>query len=196
MESMAKIIKKLSNNVIDLKKMDSKNTSRKNTKPYFRWYGNPATNKTITPAEETHFGQWINFMRLNNTNPDDIEETGRDPKANANPSNEDNTNQDPFQETSINMLWDIEDANEKPKEIHAYHTWSKGVLIPDASIPTTTSYNVQPTPKRVLATPAVLVPTPSRVDPTQLVPKEHVTPWLVKPTTTSTMVASFLKNII
>ena len=56
MESMSKIIKKLFNNVVDLKKMASKNTSMNTTKPSFSQYQNAPTRKTLTLIGKAHFG--------------------------------------------------------------------------------------------------------------------------------------------
>lgn len=96
MESMARIIKKLSNDVINLKKMASKNTSRNIANPPFRRYGNPPTSKTLTPMEGAHLGQLINFIRTSNTNLDDTEVEDIDPEANAEPSNEEKPKQVSF----------------------------------------------------------------------------------------------------
>lgn len=74
MESMSRIIKKLSNDVIDLKKMGSESTSRTLPKLPFRHYGNPPTKKTLPPTEEAHLGQLINFINSNHNNVDDPEE--------------------------------------------------------------------------------------------------------------------------
>lgn len=79
-ESMAKIIKKLYNDVIDLNTMTSKINFRALPKPTFRHYGNPPTNKNITPMEEAHLGKLINFIKSNHNNADDPKEGGGDPK--------------------------------------------------------------------------------------------------------------------
>jgi len=104
MESMARIIKNLSNDVIDFKKMAYENMTRNTTKPPFRCYQNPLNSKTLTPSKEMHLGQLINYISLSKNNADDPKEEASDPEVDVELSNEENPEQDPFQETSINML--------------------------------------------------------------------------------------------
>ena len=79
---------------------------------------------------------------MNNANPNDVEEEHVDPQVDEKPLGEDNPDQDPFQETYINMLWDIEDTKEQHEEIHTYHTWRKGPLITNPSIPAISASNI------------------------------------------------------
>ena len=78
MESMVKIIKKMFNDVINLKKMASKNASRNISKPPFRCYVNPSTSETLTPMKEAHLGQRINFIKSNHNNAKDPKEEVED----------------------------------------------------------------------------------------------------------------------
>jgi hypothetical protein len=64
-ESMDMIIKKVSNDVVYLKKVDSENTTRNFPKLPLKQYNNPPTSKTLTPTKEAHLGHLINFIKPN-----------------------------------------------------------------------------------------------------------------------------------
>ena len=74
MEIMVRIIKNLSNDVVDLNTMNFKNATKTFNKPSFKWYNNPPTRKTLKSTKQAHLGQLINVIKANHNSSKDPKE--------------------------------------------------------------------------------------------------------------------------
>lgn len=141
LESMARIIKKLSNDVVYLKKMATKNANQTFNKPSFKRY-NPPTSKTHTSTKEAQLGRLINLIKSMNDKPSESQE---EQGQKEDKTFEEQQEPEGCLEVAINVVWDIfENSSHKVKEFQAYNTRSKGpVTIGNPSTSRTTSKNVE-----------------------------------------------------
>jgi hypothetical protein len=134
---MERIIKKLSDDMLDLNKMESKNSTQTFDKPHFKIVYSPTSN-TIMPIEEAHLGHLINFIRTIKSSSEDTDEHQEDLVQDEERAHEEHQEDDNYPKTSINAFWDIKcSSNDQHEEFHAYNTCSKGPIVLYA--PTTSS---------------------------------------------------------